>query len=164
MDTRCKVCRALIEEYRDAYSGGWTHVELDVELSADHAAVPMTHAEQRTHELRPLADALTIMVRGFGVTLPDGKSDVRIEQTGGNVYAIVGSIGAWTLYGDECGWSLAGSDGGTVATGVWFDDPDNVYGCLALDPDTGALDPDECDAAAHTFASALPTIIGKVQE
>ena len=111
------------------------------------------YQEQRERELRPLADALTIHVRGFGVTLPDGDSDVRIENTGGDVYCVVGTLGAWTIYANEEGWSIEDKNGGTVATGGFF--PTYEDHALTLDPDTGTLDPDECDAAAATFAAAF---------
>ena len=104
--------------------------------------------ENRTRELTPLADALTIMVRGI--------TDVRVENTGGGTYNVVGTLGGWELSADEHDWALTDGEGFTRAIGVWFED--EHY--LTLDPDTGTLDPDECEAAAATFAAAYFRMIG----
>lgn len=98
----------------------------------------------RLHELQPLADALTIHVRGL--------MDVRVEQTGGGVYCVEGTLGAWTLYADENGWSLIdNTTGQSVAWGSWFADEQSI----PMDEETGALYVGTCDAAAVTFAAAL---------
>ena len=107
------------------------------------------YQEQRTRELQPLADALTVHVRGI--------EGVAIEQTGGNVYCVEGTLGAWTLHASEDGWSLTDADGYSVAVGGSYDPSDDHP--LTVDPDTGTLDPDECEAAAVAFASAHAALI-----
>jgi hypothetical protein len=109
------------------------------------------YEQQRTQELAPLADAISVMVRGV--------QDVRIEQTGGQVYCVEGTLGTWRLDGDEDGWSLTDQDGLSVAWGAWFEDERR----LSVDPDTGALDPDECAAAALAFAAAHADLIRSAQ-
>ena len=102
----------------------------------------------RIHELTPLADALTIHVRGL--------TDARIVDTGGRVYNVEATLGSWRINADEYGWSLTDANGYTVAIGGWH--ADNYV--LTLDEDTGALVPDECDGAAVSFASAYFGMIG----
>lgn len=41
----CRVCGKPIEEYPDAFSGGWTHADIEFELTADHTAVPSASIE-----------------------------------------------------------------------------------------------------------------------
>lgn len=106
-----------------------------------------TSEQQQRQELRPLVDALSIMVRGI--------TDVHIAQTGGNVYAVEGTLGGWTLSADEYGWTL-NSERGAEAVGVWFEDER----AIGTDEDTGALDADECEAAAVAFAGAYAALIG----
>lgn len=36
----CGICGEPIEEFPDAFSHGWTHVELSVELFCGHSAEP----------------------------------------------------------------------------------------------------------------------------
>ena len=117
----------------------------------DDAGVRVLHSERvRVHELQPLADALAIMVRG--------ATDARVEQTGGDVYCAVAMFGFYEVAGDEYGWSITDTrDGTSHSWGVWFDDEQARP--LTVDPDTGALDAGECEAAAHTFGAALPVIL-----
>ena len=109
----------------------------------------MEYAEQRKQELQPLADALTIHVRG--------TTDVHVEQTGGGVYCVEANLGGWRIDADEAGWSLTGADGQSIAWGGWYEDGH----FLTPDPDTGALDPDECEAAAIAFAGAYTALLAE---
>lgn len=106
---------------------------------------------RRARELAPLADALAIHVRGIGA--------VTVVNTGGNVYCAEATLGAWTLHASEDGWSLTDADGHTVALGGWYAPEDDHS--LTLDPDTGTLDPDECEAAARTFADAFTRALAR---
>lgn len=117
------------------------------------------YQEQRKRELRPLADALAT-VRGM--------QDIGIVNTGGNVYCVEGTLGAWRLDADEQGWSLTDDDGYSVAWGGWFVPDGHTHVApdaysLTLDPDTGALVPDECEAAAVAFASAHASLLAARQ-
>jgi len=125
----------------------------------DHADDGYYWNAQREHVLAPLADALTIMVRGI--------ADVHVENTGGDVFCVVGTLGTWTLDASEDGWSLTDADGYSVAVGAWFAPPvtdahiaPDAGGSLTLDDETGALHAGECEAAALTFASAYFAMIG----
>lgn len=133
-------------------NGQW--VDCDRPMPHGHGIEQDAYAEQRTRELQPLADALAIHVRG--------ATDARVEQTGGNVYCAVITLGAWTVYGDEYGWSITdNSDGSSFAYGDWYNLPPQSTRPIPTDDDTGALDVDSCDAAAVTFAAAVQSIIGQ---
>lgn len=115
------------------------------------AAAAGNYAAQRTHELQPLADALTIHVRGI--------TDVRIENTGGNVYCVVGRLGAWYVYANEEGWSITDEDASSIAWGGWgVAGTDDAYRVLPMDEDTEALYEGECDAAALALSSAISSL------
>lgn len=108
--------------------------------------------QQRMRELQPLADALALMVRG--------ATDAKVEQTGGHVYcATASTVGAWTVYGDEAGWSLSDANGESIAYGGWYEDGR----FLTVDEDTGTLDADECEAAAVAFAGALQALLSSTR-
>ena len=106
--------------------------------------------EQRTRALQPLADALTLHVRG--------TTDARVEQTGGGVFCAVATLGAWTVYANEEGWSIEDADG-SIAIGGWgVIGTDDEYRVLEDDEDTGTLNADECDAAVMMLAAVVPSL------
>lgn len=107
-------------------------------------------AAEQEHRYSPLVDALAIHAR---------ITDAHIEQTGGGVWAVVGTVAEYTLHADDYGYALTDKQGNNAADGAWYDDGRT----LTDDVDTRALNPDECDAAAITFAAALPFILAGAQ-
>lgn len=129
----------------EGYNVGGRWIDCDRTDEHGHGIGQDAYSEQRERELQPLADALAIVVRG--------ATNVKVEQTGGQVYCATAKVGAWTVYANEEGWSIEDEEGYSVAVGDWYED--EYAQPLTVDEDTGTLDADECDAAVHRLAGVI---------